>query len=40
VTCPIPATSKVEHVVDNLGAGFGRYPDEAQRKALVAAIAA
>ncbi len=38
VTCPIPATAKAEHVLDNLGAGFGAYPDEAQRDALVRAL--
>ena len=27
VTCAIPATSKVEHLEDNMAAGFGRLPD-------------
>jgi aryl-alcohol dehydrogenase-like predicted oxidoreductase len=31
VTCVIPATSKVRHMRDNLGAGFGRLPDAALR---------
>jgi diketogulonate reductase-like aldo/keto reductase len=35
VTCPIPATSKVKHVVDNLGAMRGRIPDEAMRARIV-----
>lgn len=39
VTCPIPATAKAEHVVDNLGAGFGPYPDDAQRSQLAKLIA-
>ncbi len=39
VTCPIPATSKVKHVEDNLGAMRGVVPDEAQRKAIVSAVA-
>ena len=38
VTCPIPATSKQRHVEDNLGALHGALPDEAQRKAIVAAV--
>ena len=31
VTCVIPGTSKVHHMVDNLGAGFGRLPDNTER---------
>ena len=31
VTCVIPATSKVNHLIDNMGAGTGRLPDAAQR---------
>ncbi len=38
VTCPIPATSKAKHVEDNLGALRGPVPDEAQRKAILAAM--
>lgn len=38
VTCPIPATSKVKHVEDNLGAMRGPVPDEAQRKAIISAV--
>lgn len=34
VTCPIPATSKVAHLIDNMQAGVGRLPDEAQRKRM------
>jgi diketogulonate reductase-like aldo/keto reductase len=34
VTCVIPATSKPEHMKDNLAAGFGRLPDEAQRRRM------
>jgi aryl-alcohol dehydrogenase-like predicted oxidoreductase len=36
VTCVIPATSKVEHLVDNMGAGRGRLPDAAMRTRMVA----
>lgn len=35
VTCVIPGTSKVKHLVDNLGAGTGRLPDESQRAKMV-----
>lgn len=38
VTCPIPATSKLKHVEDNLGALRGALPTEAQRKQIAAAI--
>jgi diketogulonate reductase-like aldo/keto reductase len=31
ITCAIPATSKVEHLRDNMKAGFGRLPDEKLR---------
>ena len=34
VTCAIPATSKVHHMVDNMGAGFGRLPDPAMREQM------
>jgi aryl-alcohol dehydrogenase-like predicted oxidoreductase len=35
VTCSIPATSKVHHMVDNMAAGFGRLPDADMRKRLI-----
>ena len=34
VTCVIPATSKAHHMADNLGAGFGRLPDTAERNRM------
>ncbi len=34
VTSPIPATSNPEHLVDNLGAAFGRLPDDRMRKRM------
>jgi diketogulonate reductase-like aldo/keto reductase len=40
VTCPIPATSNPAHVSDNVKAGFGRLPDAAQRRAMIAALEA
>jgi diketogulonate reductase-like aldo/keto reductase len=39
VTCVIPATSKVHHMQDNMGAGFGRMPDAAMRKRMLAYFA-
>jgi diketogulonate reductase-like aldo/keto reductase len=38
VTCPIPATADPAHLADNIQAGFGRLPDAAQRRAMIAAI--
>jgi diketogulonate reductase-like aldo/keto reductase len=38
VTCPIPATADPVHLADNIKAGFGRLPDAAQRRAIIAAI--
>ncbi|MFN2387443.1 MAG: aldo/keto reductase [Thermoanaerobaculia bacterium] len=38
VTCAIPATSRVDHVRENLGASYGRMPDEAMRRRMVAHV--
>jgi diketogulonate reductase-like aldo/keto reductase len=35
VTCAIPATTKVKHMEDNMGAGFGRLPDATARERMV-----
>ena len=35
VTCIIPATSKLKHMVDNMAAGFGRLPDERTRQRMI-----
>ncbi|MFQ6004985.1 MAG: aldo/keto reductase [Woeseia sp.] len=35
VTCVIPATGKVRHMADNLGAGFGPLPDTETRHRMV-----
>jgi diketogulonate reductase-like aldo/keto reductase len=40
VTCAIPATSKVKHMEDNMGAGFGRLPDAAARERMVRLVEA
>jgi diketogulonate reductase-like aldo/keto reductase len=38
VTCAIPATSSVAHVRENIGAAFGRLPDEAMRGRMIAYV--
>ncbi len=38
VVCAIPATSQVVHVKQNVGASYGRLPDEAMRRRIVAAV--
>jgi aryl-alcohol dehydrogenase-like predicted oxidoreductase len=38
VHCALPATSKAKHLDDNIRAGFGALPTEAQRKELVTAL--
>jgi aryl-alcohol dehydrogenase-like predicted oxidoreductase len=40
VTCTIPATSHPDHLSDNLRAGIGPLPDEAQRRQIVAGAGA
>ncbi|MCB1141413.1 MAG: aldo/keto reductase [Leptospiraceae bacterium] len=35
VTCVIPATSKVNHLLENLEAGKGNYPGEAEKKEML-----
>jgi diketogulonate reductase-like aldo/keto reductase len=36
ITCTIPATSKVEHLRDNMMGGYGRMPDEKLRARIAA----
>ena len=36
VTCVIPATGKPQHLLDNMGAGMGKLPDEAIRRKMAA----
>src|SRR5947209_10719123 len=40
VTCVIPATSRLEHLVDNMKAGTGNLPDAATRERMAALVAA
>jgi diketogulonate reductase-like aldo/keto reductase len=35
VTCVIPGTARPEHMLDNVGAGFGRMPDGALRVRMI-----
>ena len=35
VSCVIPATTKLHHMADNLGAGFGALPDDSARQRIV-----
>jgi diketogulonate reductase-like aldo/keto reductase len=38
VTCAIPATSKPDHLMQNMRAGFGPLPDAAMRKRIAEAV--
>ena len=38
VSCAIPATTRVDHVQENMGAALGRLPDEAMRARMVAHV--
>ena len=38
VTCAIPATSSVAHVRENMGASYGRLPDEPMRRRMIAYV--
>ena len=39
VTCAIPATSKLNHMLDNMAAGVGRLPDAALRQRMIDTVA-
>ncbi|MFZ6011800.1 MAG: aldo/keto reductase [Bacteroidota bacterium] len=38
VTCVIPGTSKLKHLLDNIGAGKGKLPDEKQRQKMISLL--
>ena len=38
IACAIPATSRVEHLRDNMQAGYGKMPNEAQRARIAAEV--
>lgn len=40
VTCVTPATSRAEHMIDNLGGGMGRMPDEDELARMVEVVEA
>ena len=40
VTCAIPATTRVDHVIENMGAARGHMPEEAMRRRMVAYVEA
>jgi diketogulonate reductase-like aldo/keto reductase len=39
VTCAIPATSRADHLAENMGAGLGRLPDAGERRRMAAHFA-
>jgi diketogulonate reductase-like aldo/keto reductase len=39
VTCAIPATTRVEHMTENMGALYGALPDEQQRRRMADYVA-
>jgi diketogulonate reductase-like aldo/keto reductase len=39
VTCAIPATTRVDHVLENMGTATGRQPDQAIRARMAAVVA-
>lgn len=38
VTCAIPATSRVDHMRENMGAAYGRLPDDRMRRRMLAYV--
>lgn len=38
VTCVIPGTDNPVHMIDNMGAGFGKLPDQEMRKRMIEEI--
>lgn len=40
VTCAIPATSRIDHMAENMGALHGRLPDAAERRRMADAVEA
>ena len=40
VTCAIPATSRADHARENIGAAYGRLPDDALRRRMIADVEA
>lgn len=40
ITCAIPATTRTEHLAENMGAGYGALPDAAFRRRIVSHVEA
>ena len=38
LTCAIPATNKPQHLLDNMGAGYGRLPDQQTRQKMASLV--
>jgi diketogulonate reductase-like aldo/keto reductase len=38
VTCAIPATSRIDHMIENMGAGYGRLPDSGMRQRMISYV--
>ncbi len=38
ITCAIPATSRIDHMIENMGACYGRLPDPAMRQRMIAYV--
>lgn len=38
VTCAIPATSRVDHMIENMGAAYGKLPNKTMRQKMIAYI--
>lgn len=38
VTCAIPATSNPDHMLENMGAGYGRFPDAEMRQRMARTV--
>ncbi len=38
VTCVIPGTDNPSHMIDNMGAGFGKLPDQEMRKKMIGEV--
>jgi len=38
IVCAIPATTSIAHVRENMGAAYGRLPDESMRRRMAAHV--
>jgi len=35
ISCAIPATSRIDHMIENMGACYGRLPDSDMRQRMI-----